>query len=173
MQRADAFKRLWRGTGISRKHKIEFCDSLRDTKVFFAFETLNTTAAEDDKIDAAQLMLYRRKLGLAPPGVAKIKGLTIVNNNDLQDLVNVKPWSGRGKFARARLLREARSAPWGTPIRTVIFDEHNNPKHWPGKNIPGNTQARGTWLQTAQRNETAVQKIEDLLYQGTPVLGWR
>ena len=60
MLRADALKRLWRGTGICRKRKIELCDSLIGTKVIYAFETLNTTEAEDDKIDAAQLRLYRR-----------------------------------------------------------------------------------------------------------------
>ena len=39
----------------------------------YAFEILNTTSAEDDKIDAAQLRLYRRALGIAPPGVARIR----------------------------------------------------------------------------------------------------
>ena len=33
LQRADDLKRLWRGTGISRKRKIELCDSLIGTKV--------------------------------------------------------------------------------------------------------------------------------------------
>ena len=139
----------------------------------YAFETLNTTPAEDDKIDAVQLRLYRRALDLAPPGVARIKGLTIIENKELQDLANAKPWPERVKLARTKLLREARIAPPGAPIRTVIFDEQGNPKHWPGKNIPGNTQARGTWLRTAQRNEAEIQRIETLLHQGTPVLGWR
>ena len=82
MQRADTLKKLWRGTGISRKRKIKLCDSLLGTKVIYAFETLITTPAEDDKIDAAQLILYRRALGIASPGVARIKGLTVIDNND-------------------------------------------------------------------------------------------
>ena len=147
------------------------------TKVIYAFETLNTTPEEDEKIDIAQLRLYRRALGLAPPGVARIKGLEVVTNDELQDLVNVhdyvKPWSGRVKLARVRLLREVQSSPPGTPIRDVVLDELGNPKTWPGQIIPGNTQARGTWLRTAQRNEAEIRQIETHLYQGVPVLGWR
>ncbi len=33
--------------------KWSFCDSLIGTKVIYAFETLNTTPEEDDKIDIA------------------------------------------------------------------------------------------------------------------------
>ena len=132
---------------------------------------------DSDKIDAAQLRLYRRALGLAPPGVARIKGLEIVTNDELQDLVNehdfIKPWSGRVKLARVRLLKEVQRSPPGTPIRDVVLDDFGNPKTWPGIRIPGNTQARGTWLRTAQRNEAEIQQIEDQLYRGVPVLGWR
>ena len=80
LQRADDLKRLWRGTGISRKRKIELCDSLIGTKVIYGLETLNTTKDEDNMnmIDTAQHRLYRRALGLAPPGVAQLKGLEIV-----------------------------------------------------------------------------------------------
>ena len=177
LQRADDLRRLWRGTGISRKRKIELCDSLIGTKVIYAFETLTTTKEEDDKIDIAQMRLYRRALGLAPPGVAQLKGLEVVTNDELQDLVNVhasvKPWSGRVKFARVRLLREVQKSPPGTPIRDVVFDELGNPKTWPGRIITGNTQARGTWLRTAQRNEAEIRQIEQQLYHGLPVLGWR
>ena len=169
MKRADALKRLWRGTGISRKRKIELCDSLVGTKIFYAFETLNTTAAEDAQIDAAQFRLYRRALNLAPPGVAKIKGLEVVTNKELIDLVKVKPWSGRVRFARAKLLREAQSAPSNAPIRTVLFDEHDNPRSWPGTNIPGGVQQRGTWLDTALRNDAEIRHLRDLLHKGTPV----
>ena len=164
---------MWRGTGITRKRKIELCDSLIGTKVIYGLETLNTTPEEDKKIDVAQDRLYRRALGLAPPGVARLKGLEIVDNNELHNLVNVKPWSMRVKLARARLLREVRRAPPGEPLRTVVFDEHDNPLHWPGTNIPGDTQGRGTWLRTAQRNEAEIKQIEALLYRGTPVVGWR
>ena len=118
-----------RGTGISRKRKIELCDSLIGTKVIYAFETLNTTPEGDEKIDIAQLRLYRRALGLAPPGVARIKGLEIITNDELQDLVNVKPWSGRVKLARVRLLREVQKSPPGAPIRIVVFDEHGKHKN--------------------------------------------
>ena len=87
LQRADDLKRLWRGTGIRGKRKIELCDSLIGTKIIYAFETLNTTPEEDEKTDIAQLRLYRRALGLAPPGVARIKGIELVTNDELQDLV--------------------------------------------------------------------------------------
>ena len=100
LQPADDLKRLWRGTGISRKRKIELCDSLVGTKVIYGLETLNTTKGEDDMIDAAQRRLYRRALGIAPPGVARIKGLEVVYNDQLQVLTNVKKWSDRVKLAR-------------------------------------------------------------------------
>ena len=79
----------------------------------------------------------------------------------------------RVKLARVRLLREVQRAHAGGPIPTVVFDEHDHPLHLPGTNIPGNTQARGTWLRTAQRNEAEIKQIESLLYRGTPVVGWR
>ena len=82
---------------------------------------------------------------------------------------NVKPWSDRVKIARVRLLREVQKAPPGAPIRTVVFDGRGNPKSWPGTNIPGNTQARGTWLRTALRNEAEIRQIESQLYRGIPV----
>ena len=173
LQRADDLKRLWRGTGISRKRKIELCDSLIGTKIIYGFETLNTTKAEDNLIDAQQRRLYRRALGIAPPGVAQLKGLEKVRNNELQELVNVKDWSLRVKLARVRLLREVHKSPPGEPIRTVVMDGQANPKWWPGTNIPGNTQARGTWLRTAQRNEAEILHIESQLYRGTAVPGWR
>ena len=90
-------------------------------------------------IDAAQRRLYRRALGLAPPGVARLKGLEIMDNKEPQDLVNVKDWSMRVKLARVRLLREVQYAHPGEPIRTVVFDGQGNPRNWPGTNIPGNT----------------------------------
>ena len=124
-------------------------------------------------LDAQQRRLYRRALGLAPPGAARIKGLEIVDNDELQKMVNVKDWSMRVKLARVRLLREVQYAPPGAPIRTVVFDGQGNPKHWPGINIPGITQARGTWLRTAQRNEAEILHIESQLYRGIPVPGWR
>ena len=77
------------------------------------------------------------------------------------------------KLARVRLLREVQHAPPGAPIRTVVSDGQDNLKHWPGINIPGNTQARGTWLRTAQRNEAEILHIEAQLYRGIPVAAWR
>ena len=124
-------------------------------------------------IDAAQRRLYRRALGLAPPGVAQLKGLEIVDNDELQELVNVKDWSMRVKLARVRLLREVQYAHPEEPIRTLVFDGQGNPRDWLVLKIPGNTQARGTWLRTAQRNEAEILQIESLLYRGIPVLGWR
>ena len=124
-------------------------------------------------IDAAQRRLYRRALDLAPPGVATMKGLEVVPNDELQELVNVKPWSDRVKLARVRLLNEARRAGVGEPIFDAIFDEQGNPRVWPGRVIPGNIKARGTWLQTALRNEAEVLNIERQLYRGEAVIGWR
>ena len=72
-----------------------------------------------------------------------------------------------------RLLREVQYARPGNPTRTVVFDEYGNPRNWPGTNIPGNTQARGTWLRTAKRNEAEIKQIEAQLYRGIPVAGWR
>ena len=79
----------------------------------------------------------------------------------------------RVKLARVRLLREVQKSPPGTPIRDVLFDKLGNPKSWPGAIIPGNTQARGTWLRTAQRNEAEIRQIESQLYHGVPVLGYQ
>ena len=39
------------------------------------------------------------------------------------------------------------------PHKIVLFDQDDNPRHWPGTFIMGSTRRRGTWLQTAQRDE--------------------
>ena len=72
-----------------------------------------------------------------------------------------------------RLLTEARYASPGEPIHTAVFDGQGLPRVRPGRKIPGKTQARGTWLQTAERNEAEIKQIEALLYQGIEVPGWR
>ena len=56
-------------------------------KVICGFEALNTTKAADDMIAAQQRRLSRCSLGLAPPGVSRIKGLEIVDNDEMQKLV--------------------------------------------------------------------------------------
>ena len=52
LHRADDLKRLWRGTGISKKCQIKVFDRLIGTKVVYAFQTLTITPDENDKIDA-------------------------------------------------------------------------------------------------------------------------
>ena len=60
-------------------------------------------------------------------------------------------------MARVRLLNEARGASNEAPINKVVFNELNDPKIWPGRVIPGNIKARGTWLQVALRNEADLE----------------
>ncbi len=53
------------------------------------------------------------------------------------------------------------------------FDAQGNPRVWPGRVIPGNIKARGTWLQPAMRNEAEILDIETRLYRGEAIIGWR
>ena len=46
-------------------------------------ETLNTNHRENAFLDAAQVRIYRRTLGLAPPYVAQQKGLEYIKKNEL------------------------------------------------------------------------------------------
>ena len=125
--RAGELKRLWQGTGITRKRKIELVDSLIGSKVMYSLETLNTTRKEDDSTDAMQMRVYRRALGLAPPYVAQQKGLEYIKNNELLLLTKSIPWSRRVKIARVRLLTECRTAPEEEPIHKVVFDNNLRP----------------------------------------------
>jgi len=154
--RAGELKRLWQGTGITRKRKIELVDSLIGSKVMYGLETLNTTTKEDDSIDAMQRRVYRRALGLAPPYVAQQKGLECVKNNELLLLTKSIPWSTRVKIARVRLLNECRTAHVEEPIRKVVFDSNLRPIKWDGRVLPGVSPKRGTWLSTALRNEQEI-----------------
>ena len=128
-------------------------DSLIGTKVMYGLETLNTTAREDDSIDAMQRRVYRKALGLAPPYVARQKGLEYVKNDELLLLTASIPWSRRVKVARVRLLNECRTAQEEEPIRKVVFDSNLRPIIWGGRVLPGVSPKRGTWLSTALRNE--------------------
>ena len=155
-KRADDLKCLWRGTGISRRRKLELVDSLIGSKILYSLETLNITDSESKRIDAAQTRIYRRALGLAPPYIAKEQGLEVVKNDELLNLIHLRPhvpWSVRVKRARVRLLNECRRASAEEPHKIVLFDQDDNPRHWPGTFIMGSTRRRGTWLQTAQRDE--------------------
>ena len=59
----------------------------------YSLETLNTTRKEDYSIDAMQMRVYRRALGLAPPYVAQQKGLEYIKNNDLLLLTKSIPYA--------------------------------------------------------------------------------
>ncbi len=49
------------------------------------------------------------------------------------------------------------------PHKIVVFDDDDeNPRHWQGTYIMGSTRRRGTWLQTAQREER--EPMRDLLH---------
>ena len=58
---------LWRGTGITRKRKVELVDSLIGNIILYGLETLNMNHRYNLHIGAAQARIYRRTLGLAPP----------------------------------------------------------------------------------------------------------
>ena len=80
----------------------------------------------------------------------------MVKNDELLNLIHLRPhvpWSVRVKRARVRLLNECRRASAEEPHKIVLFDQDDNPRHWPGTFIMGSTRRRGTWLQTAQRDE--------------------
>ena len=115
--------------------------------------TLNTTRKEDESIDAMQMRVYRRALGLAPPYIAQQKGLEYIKNNELLLLTESIPWSQRVKTARVRLLNECRTASEEEPIRKVVFDTNLRPIKWDGRMLLGVSPKRGTWLSTALRNE--------------------
>ena len=108
---------------------------------------------EEHKLDSAQLRKYRRALGLAPPYVAQSKGLEYVKNSELLSIGTSTLWSTRVKRARVRLLHECKSAREDEPIHKVLYDEHQRPRTWNGRNLPGSSPKRGTWLQTATANE--------------------
>ena len=165
-KRTDDLKCLWRGTGINRKRKLELVESLIASTILYSLETLNITENEYKRIDSAQTRIYRRALGLAPPYSAQEQGLEVVKNDEPLNLFRLRthvPWSIRVKRARVRLLNECRRASAEEPHKIVLFDQDdNNPRHWPGTFIMGSTRRRGTWLQTAQREERDL--LRDLLH---------
>ena len=100
-----------------------------------------------------QVRIYRRALGLAPPYVAQQKGLEYIKNEGLLNLANSIPWSIRVKIARVRLLNDCRRASAEEPIHKVVLGANSSPKVWGGRVLPGVSLKRGTWYQTATRNE--------------------
>ena len=124
--------------------------------ILYSLQTLNITESEYKRIDSAQTRIYRRALGLAPPYIAREQGLEVVKNDELLNLIHMRPrvrWSVRVKRARVRLLSECRWASAGEPHKHVLFD-NNGPRVWPGIFISGSTRRRGTWLRSAQREES-------------------
>ena len=112
-KRANDLKRLWRGTGICRKRKIELLESLVGSIILYSLETHNLTSYELEVLDKAQRRLYRRALNLASPYVAGLDGLEVVLNEDLLNLTNTPShyaWSLRVRLARARLLWQCQNA---------------------------------------------------------------
>jgi len=159
LARTKDLKSLWQGTGISRKRRIELCDSLIGTKVLYGLETINMLPREEQKLDVAQMRIYRRALGLAPPYIAAQKGLLYMKNDDILAIPTrgAVRWSERVRAARVRLLKDCRNAGPEEPIRTVVFQHALRPRKWPGRKLPGASNKRGTWLQTATANENALQ----------------
>ena len=62
-------------------------------------------------------------------------------------------WSERVRAARVRLLKDCRNAAPEEPIRVVVYQQGLAPRKWPGRKLPGASNKRGTWLQTAMANE--------------------
>ena len=156
--RADALRRLWRGTGISRKRKLQLVDSLVGSIILYSLETLNMTPTEHEALNASQRRFYRRALDFAPPFTANLKSLEIVKKDDLLRFLgpthSFKPWATRVKEARVRLLHQCRYAPEGDPLRCVLFAPNSNhPKHWHGTKLPGANKVRGDWLSNALLQE--------------------
>ena len=134
-KRTDDLKCLWRGTGISRKRKLELVESLIASKIFYSLETLIITENEYKRKDSAQTRIYRRALGLAPPYIAEEQGLEVVKKDELLNIFRLRPhapWSIRFKRARVRLLNDCRMASTEEPHKIVLFDQDDNPRHWPG-----------------------------------------
>ena len=154
LARTKDSKSLWQGTGISRKRKIELCDSLIGTKVLYGLET-NTLPREEKRLDVAQMRIYRRALGLAPPYIATQKGLEYMKNDDILTIPTrgAVRWSERVRAARVRLLKDCRNAAPEEPIRGVVYQHGLTPRKWPGRKLPGASNKRGTWLQTAMTHE--------------------
>jgi len=114
---------------------------------------------EEYRLDVAQMRIYRRALGLAPPYIAAQKGLEYMKNDDILKIPTrgAVRWSERVRSARARLLEDCRNAAPEEPIHTVVFQITLRPRKWPGRKLPGASNKRGTWLQTAIANENALQ----------------
>jgi len=155
LARTKDSKSLWQGTGISRKRKIELCDSLIGTKVLYGLETINMLPREEKRLDVAQMRIYRRALGLAPPYIATQKGLEYMKNDDILTIPTrgAVRWSERVRAARVRLLKDCRNAAPEEPIRGVVYQHGLTPRKWPGRKLPGASNKRGTWLQTAMTHE--------------------
>ena len=66
-------------------------------------------------------------------------------------------WSERVRAARVRLLKDCRNAAAEEPIRVVLYQHALTPRKWPGRKLPGASNKRGTWLQTAMANENEQQ----------------
>ena len=120
-------------------------------------ETINMLPREERKLDVAQIRVYRRALGLAPPYIATQKGLEYIKN---EDILTIPPrgsvrWSERVQSARARLLKDCQNADPEEPIRIVLYQNEFTPRTWPGRKLPGATNKRGTWLQSAMKNASA------------------
>ena len=98
---------------------------------------------------------YRTALGLAPPYIAAQKGFEHIKNDDILTIPTrgAVKWSDRVKAARVRLLRDCRDAAPEEPIRIVLYQYGFAPRRWPGRKLPGASNKRGTWLQTAMANE--------------------
>ena len=114
---------------------------------------------EEKRIDVAQMPIYRTALGLAPPYIATQKGLEYIKNDDRLKIPirGALKWSERVKTARVRLLRDCRDAAPEEPIRVVLYQYGFAPRRWPGRKLPGASNKRGTWLQTAMASENEQQ----------------
>ena len=120
----------------------------------YGLETINMLPREERRLDVAQIRTYRTALGLAPPYIATQKGLEYMKNDDV---LSIPPrgavrWSERVKAARVRLLKDCQNAAPEEPIRIAIYHSGVVPRRWPGRKLPGASNKRGTWLQTAMAN---------------------
>jgi hypothetical protein len=134
---------LWRGTGLSKKRKVQLFEIYIGTKVNYSLETLNFMKKDYEYLDAIQMQMVRIVTKTPPPFVVDANNRSEITNDALRERFEVKRWSIKVQDARRRVFQRNVCRPESHPTYQALFSEEGQEQQPNSKKYPGRPVGNG------------------------------
>ena len=160
---------LWRGTGISKKRKVQLFEIYIGTKVCYSLETLSFINKEYDYIDALQMHMIRIVTKTPPTFTTDDpEERHNLSNAALKERYQVKPWSQKIKDARRREFQRTVNRSETHPTYQAMFSAPGTERTLRARKYPGRPvgNSKGWVHNTCQIRGVSVEEGYDMAKRG-------